>query len=118
MMMRLRLIIGVMGAAVIILVSADARADGYGDNCVVAVTRILPPPASVQGVTTATAPIDTVRSLGRITTMRWVLVNLTMSIGGRKIAQSYICSENRDGDRIVVPTDRSGPGPTHDWTVR
>ena len=116
--MMLCLVACALGAAAIILVPMDAGADGYEDNCVLAVTRILPPAASVQSVVTAPAPIDTVRSLSRITTMRWVLVNLTISIGGRKIAQSYICSENRDGDRIVVATDRSGPGPTHDWTVR
>jgi hypothetical protein len=95
-----------------------ALADAYENNCVMAVSKIVPPAAAVQRISTAPAPLDLVRHLGRVQTIRWVQVDATLSIGGRRIPQSYICSENSDGERVVVPTDRSGPGPTHDWTVR
>jgi hypothetical protein len=109
----------IFGAILVPLVEVSpARADPYEDNCVLAVAKILPAATTVQQSRVSPAPPATVSALDRVTTLRWVQVDLTMAVGGMRIQKSYICSENKAGERIVVPTDRLGPPPLGSYTVR
>lgn len=82
------------------------------DACVLAAARVIPAGTSIETTKTAPAPIPLVTQLHRDTALRWARVDFGMSIGGRKMTQSYICGANRNGDHVVVSMDGK------DWIVR
>jgi hypothetical protein len=105
-------------AIVILISNSPANADSYEDNCLLAVSQTLPAATTVQKASVQTASPELISSLGRVRTMRWVHVSMTLSLGGLRIAKDFICGQNAAGERIVVPTDRSGPDLGGGYTVR
>lgn len=105
-----------LSITLLVIGSVAAMADNYEDNCVLAVMKTVPAAAHVEATTVAPASPDTLQRLSRTGVgFRWVQINYTLSIGGRKITKSQICATHPYGGWTLVPLDGQ---PGEDQIVR
>lgn len=104
------------------LTAYSVNASPNEDNCVLAVNSILPSGTVAQRVTAKPVTVDVaaqrMNTINNSLTSGWVQVDMTMTVGDRRIQKTYFCAEHRDGHRIVRPTDNTGPQPFNTWIVR
>lgn len=91
------------------LFSCCASANQLEDNCLVAISGILPPAMVAQRANTRPVSSQTVwaitRTQPRDMAMPWVQADLTFSFAGRAIVKTYFCFERSDGHRVVWQRD-------------